>query len=232
MKKKNFSVVLIIAIVLLSIPSIVSAASFNVVATLKPSEVYTGDEVKVTLSVSNIDKGDKDGINAISATIGFNSKVLTLISKVAEEGWTMEAYNQSDGTFVIRREDADYITSNQDLITFTFKVKEDAAVSSTDITVTDISAAFGVETDLAETKTFYASNTSKPLTITKKVTEQPVQEQTPQTPIVSQEVVNSGKSDDKSLPQTGVSDVIIPVMLILAVVSVVSYIRYKNYKNI
>ena len=228
MRKKFLAIVLIITLLLITMTSIVSASSLTVGIKASQLDVKPGDEVTITISVSNIDKGQKDGVNGIKATLGYNSNVLTYVSNTALNGWSMQDFNQENSTFAVTK-GSGYVNENQDVVSFTFKVKENVSVSSTDVTLTGIETSFGLSLDITSAETVTASNTSATINITSVASTY----NTPnQTPTITSNVINTNSSNDKSLPQTGVSDIILPAIVVLGVISIISYIRYKNYKNI
>lgn len=241
MKKKIFTIALLI-LLLIIMTSVVTAASFTVGVQSNKIEAKPGDEVVVTLSISNIDKGNKDGMNAISGTIGFDSNVLTYVSYTVAGGWSMQAYNESTGTFAITKND--YTTESQTIMTVTFKVKDNASVANTEIKLTNVQAGFGQAADITNAETVTAADTGATLSINTATQTQPSNNipsgntipsntttPTNQAPLVTSNVVNANQSD-KTIPQTGISDFVLPIIAGLGIIAVISYIRYRKYKNI
>ena len=240
MKKKIFTMALLIVLLIIT-TNVVTAASFTSKVQLSKTTANPGDEVVATLSISNIDKGDKDGTNAISGTIGFDSNALTYVSYTVADGWSMQAYNESTGTFAITKND--YTTESQAIMVITFKVKDNASAANTEIKLTNVQAGFGQAADITNAETVTATDTSATLKITTTTQTQPGNNTpsentitsntapTNQTPLVTSNVVNANQSD-KTIPQTGISDFILPAVVVLGIIAVISYIRYKKYKNI
>lgn len=248
MKKKVLAVALIITLLLISMTIVVSAASsFTLGVRSSKSEVQPGDTIIVYVSVSNINKDEKDGLNAVKGTVSYDSNVLTLTDGIsAVSGWTLQAINE--GTFAVSRVDGNYVTNDQEIISFTFKVKDDTTATSTEIKITDVTAAFGLNSsDLTDAQTIAAANAStivkinsstefnpssvEPTTNTTPTTQTGSTSTSSSTPTVTSNVPVT-TANDKTLPQTGIEDVILPAIVILGVISVISYISYRKYKNI
>lgn len=242
MKNKILSIIIIMTILLISISSVALASSYTVSMSTDKSSYEPGDQVVITLSLTNIDKGDKDGINAIKGTINIPSNYLTYVSSAASSGWTMQAFNTDNNTFAITRINSDYITNNNEFMTITLKVNNvDASVTKAVVTATGLEASFGLSSDITSAKTVTGSETYAEVKINSSnstadissnnqdvtPSSAPKQTATPSTPSVT-----NPDTSTKAVPQTGISDVILPAVAILGVIAVVSYIRYRKFKNI
>ena len=240
MRKKIFAMLLVFTLILVSISSVVSAYSLEIGMTNDKllEDAKPGDEVKVTLSLSNIDKGDTDGTNAIKGELIYDPAVLTYVGYTTLNGWTRQGNTTTASPFVFTN--GDYISTNQDFAIFTFKINSNTTATSTKVTATSLATNFvpsaapenAQDVDAEEAYTKITINIPSVTPTPSSEEETPTPEVPNTLPKVTKEVVTSGTSDDKTLPQTGISDVILPAIGILSAISVVSYISYKKYKNI
>lgn len=257
MKKKILTVILLM-IILIGITTTSMASSFTTEIYANMSEVTSKDEVLVTLNLSNIEAGDRDGINAIKGSITFDQSILTYVTYTVAEGWLMQDFNTKNGTFAITR--TDYTADKQDFITFTFKVREDVPNTTTDIKVIGLEASFGQLTDIKAAQTVVALDSLTTLKIIAKNdpgTENPGTEnpdiehpntdkpsiEKPETEKIKDNTkVDDNKStyksnrvnerlSDKMIPKAGGYNYILIVIAVLAIIVVISYVSYKKYKK-
>lgn len=124
-------------------------------------EVKQGEELKVTIGISNIQ--GENGVLILGGRIEYDKNVLTLTERNAEGAWSL-SYNKSNGKFVADRNDG-FAKTNENVFTLTFKVNENANGNTT-ITVKDTAVS-----DANEEKTI--GGTSKTVTIKAKNTNNP-----------------------------------------------------------
>ena len=133
--------------------------SFNTTLTINNSQVKRGDTVTVTLGLKDIaiESGEK-GIGAYTAEIKFDSSVLEYVSADGVGKWEAPLYQ--DGYITSNTNDAEVVTTTQNIATITFKVKENASLGETSVSVANFSGS-ALQADVLA-----SSNGSAKLTIT------------------------------------------------------------------
>lgn len=146
-----------ISFILLSIMCItLSAYAFSCSMSLgtNKSEYKPGDDVVVDVKLTNIDAGD--GVNALIATLEYDTNSLTYVSMQGQNTWK-PTYNAANGKVIIEIDAP--VATPQTILTINFKVKEQSAKNPT-ITMKDISTSGGIATgDIA------VANISKTITV-------------------------------------------------------------------
>lgn len=146
-----------ISFILLSIMCItLSAYAFSCSMSLdtNKSEYKPGDDVVVDVKLTNIDAGD--GVNALIATLEYDTNSLTYVSMQGQNTWN-PTYNAANGKVIMDRSVP--VTTPETVLTINFKVKEQSAKKPT-ITMKNISTSGGIATgDIA------VSNISKTITV-------------------------------------------------------------------
>ena len=141
--KKKFLIVIsfLIFCLVCSLLNFSNAAGQTVIDISAQNEIEKGKTLVVTLPVT----GDGDGVNGLQGTLKYDSTVLELVDKSTITGWTITGYNASTGVFLTEvsnvADESTFITDKKDLITFKFKVKENATSGNTQIDVTNIVAS-------------------------------------------------------------------------------------------
>ena len=140
MNSKKVLIIVLVMIILTfaMIGNVFAAGSFSASLTPNNSRVSKGSEVKVTFKVSGINV--EGGINAITATLDYDSDVLDLPKDnvAGVNNWTA-TYNEDTYKLAIDR--AEVIKEDQEVLTMTFKVKDNTSVTTTAIKLKSIAAA-------------------------------------------------------------------------------------------
>lgn len=138
MKRKKIVITLltILTVMALMISKSFAAGSYSASLTPNNSKVTKGSEVKVTLKLSGISVDG--GINGVVGTLKFDTDILTLSKSEGLDDWTV-TYNEDNKKLVI--DSAEAITTDKDIATFTFKVKENTSATNAAIQLVSISAA-------------------------------------------------------------------------------------------
>lgn len=138
MKRKKIVITLltILTVMALMISKSFAAGSYSASLTPNNSKVTKGSEVKVTLKLSGISVDG--GINGVVGTLKFDTDILTLSKSEGLDKWTV-TYNEDNKKLVI--DSAEAITTDKDIATFTFKVKENTSATNAAIQLVSISAA-------------------------------------------------------------------------------------------
>lgn len=252
MNKRKILVTLLILlmVVFTCIKNSYAAGSFSASLTPSNSRVSKGSEVKVTLKLSGINV--EDGINALTATLDYDSDVLQL-SKSNVKGlndWSI-SFNEDNSKLEIDR--AETITEDQEIATFTFKVADNTSATSTSIKLKSISAgnssldedvkisdiitniSIGATINPTSSPTASPSSspsiapTSTPITPTTQPTATPsgntVANRATVTPAPGS---NTSTTKNEAVPYAGAEGYILPLMLILSVLAIVSFVNYKK----
>ena len=95
--KKLISILGIIALIICAFMSSVYATGFKFIATPNATTVNAGDEITVTLSVSNIDAGEL-GINTFYSVLEFDEEIFEYVERSAkgQNNWSL-SYNNISG---------------------------------------------------------------------------------------------------------------------------------------
>lgn len=217
MKNKLFSVILITLLALLiSITPVLATTSFNVSLSANTTRVAQGDEVVLTISLKDFTAGET-GINAIGLTLDYDKSVFETLATsnlaTSQGGWGAPTFNPANGR--IAMDASGFVAENHEMLKVTFKVKENATVGSTTITVKDVEGADGVS-DIRP------ADQKITLTITKK--DVPANNNTlaPVNNTPKNVNVNAGLED------MGTASVIVPAVAVCLVVGIMAYVRYTK----
>ena len=209
--------------------STVNAAtnSFKAELSASKTELKPGDEITLTLKVSDINMGD-DGINAVEGTIKYDTNVFEAITQssiTSESGWSTtyngETSNSLNGKFLAVNLSAG-TKEDTKILTVKFKVKTDVAkTTETQINFVDVTSNDGVDLVNVGTKSVKVKVT---------VPEEPKNE-------IKNEIKNieekpTENKATETIPQTGVTPAMFIAISIITVVCVYIGIRYRNMKDI
>lgn len=110
---------------------------------LVTKESYTiGSTVQITVNVTGISKG----IKGIQGNLTYDRDVLKYVSCSSDKAnWDITQYNDDEGIFIAEigegyeKDESKYIKDQStDLVTFTFNMKENADLGSSEVTLTDV----------------------------------------------------------------------------------------------
>lgn len=227
MKKKTFiNIVLLILLVVFTLNKVNAITnSFDAELEIDSTNLKPGEEITISLKVSNINMGD-DGINALEGTIKYDTNVFETITQTditSENGWSTtyneEEENSLKGKFLAVNLSAGTKEDTQ-ILTVKFKVKDNVEeTTKTKIDFVDITSNDGV--DLVNVGT-------KSIQITVNVPQKPIQEN---------EIINETNNDNENkapgtIPQTGVTPISVITISIITMVCIYIGIKYKNMKDI
>lgn len=239
LKLKMFVGILIICITL-AISNISRAYSANA-DLLSASKLEAGKDVKVTLTIKDIDADD--GIRSITiGKVTYDTNVfepITSSSFVGENGWSA-TYSTSSGKLAIIN--GNPMTANNSVVTLTLKVKEGITEKSTQVKFENIVVAS------SSTTTGNIQIGTKTVTVYEDKNAQSGSEGTNQgmnqsgtkanttTPSSTKNNKNitTSKSTSNKLPKAGDASTIaiVSVAVILAVIAIVGFIKYTKQKDI
>lgn len=257
MKRKKIVITLltILTVMALMISKSFAAGSYSASLTPNNSKVTKGSEVKVTLKLSGISVDG--GINGVVGTLKFDTDILTLSKSDVKglDGWTV-TYNEENKKIEI--DSAEAITTDKEIATFTFKVKENtsatnaaiqlvsisAANSTLDdpVKISDISTNIGIGTSIGGNNNNNNNNTTSNETQneTNNSTKNQTNNNASRNSISNsnssvsnnvQKVSNSSTVNNENMPYTGASDYIVPLMLAVLTLAIVSFVNYKKIEK-
>ena len=229
MKKKILVNLLLVIMLGVMLASTVNAAtnSFKAELSASSTSLKPGDEITLTLKVSDINMGD-DGINAVEGTIKYDTNVFEAITQssiTSESGWSTtyngETSNSLNGKFLAVNLSAG-TKEDTKILTVKFKVKQDVAkTTETQINFVDVTSNDGVDLVNVGTK-------SVKLKVT--VPEEPKNEI--KNEVKNLEVKPSENKATGRIPQTGVTPAIVVTISVIAIVCVYIGIRYRSMRDV
>ena len=258
MKRKKIVITLltILTVMALMISKSFAAGSYSASLTPNNSKVTTGSEVKVTLKLSGISVDG--GINGVVGTLKFDTDILTLSKSDVKglDGWTV-TYNEENKKIEI--DSAEAITTDKEIATFTFKVKDNtsatnaaiqlvsisAANSTLDdpVKISDISTNIGIGTSIGgnnnnnnnnnttSNETQNETNNSTKNQTNNNASRNSISNSNSSVSNNVQKVSNSSTVNNENMPYTGASDYIVPLMLAVLTLAIVSFVNYKKIEK-
>ena len=258
MKRKKIVITLltILTVMALMISKSFAAGSYSASLTPNNSKVTKGSEVKVTLKLSGISVDV--GINGVVGTLKFDTDILTLSKSDVKglDGWTV-TYNEENKKIEI--DSAEAITTDKEIATFTFKVKENtsatnaaiqlvsisAANSTLDdpVKISDISTNIGIGTSIGgnnnnnnnnnttSNETQNETNNSTKNQTNNNASRNSISNSNSSVSNNVQKVSNSSTVNNENMPYTGASDYIVPLMLAVLTLAIVSFVNYKKIEK-
>lgn len=238
MKKVLVSIFTLIFII--SMITVVNAASGSISVTASSNQVTRGNTFTVTVS------GTADeNITGMQASISYDTNKLSLENKSA--GTNFSDLSGTNEIAIASSGNSDVKSGT--LYTLTFKVLDTADLGETTISVTGATLALVNGSQAQENA--MASDQSAKVTIISDTTtvsgEEETNAETTKTTTPSSKKSNSSSkstssksssksssnsSSKKTLPQTGVEVVSVIGIAVLSFVAIISYVSYRKYKNI
>ena len=229
MKRKVGITVVLATILTIMCAGYVTAQTHTFKAELSASStsLKPGDEITLTLKVSDINMGD-DGINAVEGTIKYDTNVFEAITQssiTSESGWSTtyngETSNSLNGKFLAVNLSAG-TKEDTKILTVKLKVKQDVAkTTETQIDFVDVTSNDGVDLVNVGTK-------SVKLKVT--VPEEPKNEI--KNEVKNIEVKPTENKATGTIPQTGVTPAMFITISVIAIVCVYIGIRYKSMRDV
>lgn len=255
MKRKKIVITLltILTVMALMISKSFAAGSYSASLTPNNSKVSKGSELKVTLKLSGISVDG--GINGVVGTLKFDTDILTLSKSDVKglDGWTV-TYNEDNKKLEI--DSAEAITTDKEIATFTFKVKDNttatnaaiqlvsisAANSTLDnaISISDISTNITIGTSIGGNNNSSNSNSISNDTNnnTNNATGNQTNNNTARNSVSNNSVANTVSKEsntttvnNENMPYTGASDYIVPLMLAVLTLGIISFVNYKKIEK-
>lgn len=144
MKKTVIVLMIMIFVLMANMTAVQAATTYGVKMTPSETSVKQGETVEVTINLNNINvEADRKGITGFEAKIQYDTSVFeSLVRKDIEElddNWDKPEFNPNNGKLITSS--STYYTQNIDILKIKFKVKDNAKLGQTTITVSDISSA-------------------------------------------------------------------------------------------
>lgn len=247
MKKKFFSVLLIITLFVFAMTIPVNALSFTATMTPSATTVAESTEFTVTIKVSNLDVGT-NGINSLNGYLKYDKDVFETISESSIEGlnsWTAK-FDEASGKIELTK--STFVTSAQEVLQIAFKTKAGisgksgtisyanivASNSESDISATDISTSIAVGTGETNTATnsvtnitSITANTASNNTNTNAVTNISTNTANSAANNTVSSYVNTmaNTTSEEDMPKTGVDDTLLVLIFVAIAVAMVFYLK-------
>lgn len=257
MKRKKIVITLltILTVMALMISKSFAAGSYSASLTPNNSKVSKGSELKVTLKLSGINVDG--GINGVVGTLKFDTDILTLSKSDVKglDGWTV-TYNEDNKKLEI--DSAEAITTDKEIATFTFKVKDNttatnaairlvsisAANSTLDnaISISDISTNITIGTSIGgnnnSSNSISNDTTNNTTNNTNNTAGNQTNNNTVRNSVSNNSTVNAVSKEsntttvnNENMPYTGASSYIIPLMLAVLTLGIISFVNYKKIEK-
>ncbi len=143
---KLISIITFICVILISLSTLTYAADESFELQLNPltKEIVLGNtfEVEIVLDNMNVTSGDQ-GIGAYTAKLTYDTEVLELVSVQQQTGWEIM---ENEGNIVALTTDGEVVKDRTLTAKATFKVKDDAQLGDTEISLESVSGSSGVAT--------------------------------------------------------------------------------------
>lgn len=229
---KKFLISIFILMFIISMVTVVNAASGSISVTSSSNQVTRGNTFTVTVS------GTADeNITGMQASLSYDTSKLSLESKSA--GTNFSDLSGNNEIAIASSGNSDIKSGT--LYTLTFKVLDTADLGETTISVTGATLALVngnqaqeniIVTDSSTKVTVVADETTVDSGDTTKTTTTTPSSKTKSSSKSTSSKSSSSSSSSKKLPQTGVEVVSIIGIVALSTVAIISYVSYKKYKNI
>lgn len=248
MKKRFFSILLIIILFVFAMTTAVSALSFTATMTPSATTVAESTEFTVTIKVSNLDVGT-NGINSLTGYLKYDKDVFETISESSIEGlnsWTAK-FDEASGKIELTK--STFVTSAQEVLQIAFKTKSGvsgksgtisysnivASNSESDISATDISTSIAVGVGEGNETTNSVTNitaiTANTSTNTNTNTVSNITTNTTNNTVNNTNAVSSyvntmtNTTSEEDMPKTGVDDTLLVLIFVAIAVAMVFYLK-------
>lgn len=250
MRVKKFLLIILLSItIIMSSITIAYADSLTVGIKTDAVKYKRGDTVTATVSISNIDSSN--GIYGLSGKLVYDTEYFepiaadangntTSIVPASNSGWSNVTFNSTTNEFSILTTSP--AKTSLAIMIISLKVKSDSKLGETSIMLNELVASNGdedIDTSTAAVKVTIEEGSSTPIVDpSAEPSIQPIIEPSKdptQAPVSTKPTENATKkptTTNGKLPQTGVDDYIIPVVVGAVMISVGTFIVYIRYKNV
>lgn len=232
MKKNNtikaiFTIAIIVMLITIStLANAATGENYSVgMALSSDSKLKEGETITVNVKLTSVNAGN--GIDTITAALQYDTNVfeaLTTSSFTASNEWTPTYAATSNMITLIKNSK---VKAAETVLTIKLKVKSSISVESTTITLKEIVASGGRVVD-GGTGDITVSNAS--VTINKEKATSTTTNTTTST--TNTTIKDNTVTNLKTLPKTGIEQVGIIALMVVAIVGVCSYVLYKKTSKI
>ena len=235
-KKIVITLLTVLVVMFVMVGKSFAAGSYSASLTPNNSKTSKGSEVKVTLKLSGISVDG--GINALTATLKYDSDVLSLKKSDVKgmNDWSV-TYNEDNNKLAI--DSGEPVTEDTEIATFTFKVNDSTSATtaaiqlvsiaagnssiSEEVKISDITTNISIGTSINPTTSPSESPSASPVenTTNRVVNNTPSENKTS----------NSTTTKNEAMPYTGAENYVLPLMLALVVLGIVSFVNYKKIES-
>ena len=148
--KKILMTFIIMIVLLLGGITTVQAAGFDVKITPDSTTLKRGDTVKVMIEAENLDLNPNRGLVTFEGVLDFDKKVFNELEQTkdvqnfkTQELWYLGGYTQENGIIGLAYNSGEYNLEDTKIVEITFKVKDNAPLGSTTISLKDIKGTDG-----------------------------------------------------------------------------------------
>lgn len=218
---KRVIAVIMMVVMVISIGTIATAAEGNYsvgMALASNSKLKAGDTVKIDVKLTSISAGD--GIDTIAGELTFDKNVFetpTAADFTSSTSWT-PTYAASTNMLTLMKNEK--VKSAETVVTISLKVKDTMNVTSAKVSLGDIIVSGGT-VDTGGTGDIKVNDIS--ITISKEAAVPNQPGTTTNTPKKDSTTTNT-----KTLPKTGLGQLGVILVIVLAVVGIFSYVLYKK----
>ena len=235
-KKIVITLLTVLVVMFLMVGKSFAAGSYSASLTPNNSKTSKGSEVKVTLKLSGISVDG--GINALTATLKYDSDVLSLKKSDVKgmNDWSV-TYNEDNNKLAI--DSGEPVTEDTEIATFTFKVNDSTSATTAAIQLVSIAAgnsSISEEVKISDITTNISIGTSiNPSTSpSESPSTSPVENTTNRVvnnTLSENKTSNSTTTKNEAMPYTGAENYVLPLMLALVVLGIVSFVNYKKIES-
>ncbi len=138
---RKICTIIITIVMIMGILNYSEASSFRVIAKADETEVNPGQEVTISLKISNIDMGEH-GINVVEGYLKYEDGFFSAMEMVDENDWKV-TYNNKNGKFLTSKI-IEGIKEEQEILLIKLKVKDDLKEGETEVKLQEITSNDGV----------------------------------------------------------------------------------------
>lgn len=223
MKKKSMGIALLLSVCLIT-TIVYGALSGNVELISNKTTVNPGDEITLTLKVSNIE-GTTTGVAGFESKLDYDASVFEIVeTSDITSSWTVENVNPATLLSIMT---TNPVTTNTNICTIKLKVKENAEIGSTSIGLPN-ATIFNLEETNSVSIAVLTINVEEVEKInqTNNTTNNTINNTTNNQTIINANIAKT------NLPKTGMKNFIIILISISFITSGISYMNYLKNKNV
>ena len=138
---RKICTIIITIVMTMGILNYSEASSFRVIAKADETEVNPGQEVTISLKISNIDMGEH-GINVVEGYLKYEDGFFSAMEMVDKNDWKV-TYNNKNGKFLTSKI-IEGIKEEQEILLIKLKVKDDLKEGETEVKLQEITSNDGV----------------------------------------------------------------------------------------